>query len=130
MSDTENEEYFDDGVEAEPLSEGDSDPFSQLEAFIFAKCSQRKNFVKVDAEDEYQEPGPSPTTTPSKKDMVYKKYQLHPVEELCKIAERMHKTSAVSGEQFLKRMLELDQRRGETFSNTHQEIFTAMGGVL
>jgi hypothetical protein len=68
MSDTENEEYFDDGVEAEPLSEGDSDPFSQLEAFIFAKCSQRKNFVKVDAEDEYQEPGPSPTTTPSKKD--------------------------------------------------------------
>jgi len=64
------------------------------------------------------------------KDMVYKKYQLHPVEELCKIAERMHKTSAVSGQQFLKRMLELDQRRGETFSNTHREIFTAMGGVL
>ncbi len=70
MSDAENDEDFDIGVEeAEPLSEGDSDPFSQLEAFIFAKCSKRKNFVKVDDEDEeYQEQGPTPTPTPSKRD--------------------------------------------------------------
>ena len=66
MSDAEHDEYFDDGVEAEPLSEGDSDPFSQLEAFIFAKCSKRKNFVNVDDEDEDQEPDSTSNPTPSK----------------------------------------------------------------
>lgn len=58
--------------------------------------------------------------------IVHNKYHNHRVEELRKIANRVRKNNPVSGKPFVEFMHQIDCRRNEKFSNTHQEIFTAM----
>ena len=64
--------------------------------------------------------------TQSVKDLVYKKYHNHSTSELQKISNRVQSTISVSGQPFINYMNQLDQRRGQTFSQTHSEIFEAM----
>jgi len=64
--------------------------------------------------------------TQSVKDLVYKKYHNHSTSELQKISSRVQSTIAVNGQPFINYMNQLDQRRGQHFSQTHSEIFKAM----
>ena len=65
--------------------------------------------------------------TQSVKDLVYTKYHDHHTPELQKISNRVQLAKPISGQAFINYMNQLDQRREQHFSQTHSEIFNAMG---
>lgn len=65
-------------------------------------------------------------TTQKTKNLIYEKYHAHPEPELRAIANGVKASPAVCGQAFLDYMTKLDQRRGQDFKHTHQEIFDAM----
>jgi hypothetical protein len=64
--------------------------------------------------------------TAAAKELVIKKYQTHCRPELQKIARRVENSPGSNGEEFVKYMQQLDQRRKQSFSKSHNEIALAM----
>lgn len=62
------------------------------------------------------------------KEMVAARYSKHRVPELRRIAERVRTSTGSDGRQFIAYCQKLDQQRGQSFYQTHPEIFRAMGG--
>ena len=60
------------------------------------------------------------------KQAIYKKYRDHPIAELKSIAQRVLKSSPVSGDKFLQYIDKIDNRRKQKFEITHKEIVDAM----
>jgi MoaA/NifB/PqqE/SkfB family radical SAM enzyme len=61
---------------------------------------------------------------------VIAKYRNHQDSELKRIEHRMQHCPGSDGRKFLEYTQKLDARRSQRFSDTHLEIFTAMGGCV
>ena len=68
--------------------------------------------------------------TEQTKHLVFSKYSNHPESELRKIAHRMISSSGSDGSEFLEYCHKIDQRRKQSFANSHQEIYESMGGRI
>lgn len=64
------------------------------------------------------------------KQLVKEKYQNHSNEEIKGIVQRVTNANVVDGTKFLEYINMIDQRRNQKFSDSHSEIFRAMGGCL
>jgi organic radical activating enzyme len=61
------------------------------------------------------------------KELVVSKYKNHNIKELSNLAKRISASAGSNGQEFVEYMSMLDQRRHETFADTHREIASAMG---
>jgi len=68
--------------------------------------------------------------TEQTKHLVFSKYSTHPEPELRKIAHRIISSSGSNGSEFLEYCHKIDQRRGQSFCSSHQEIYESMGGRI
>jgi len=68
--------------------------------------------------------------TEQTKHLVFSKYSNHPESELRKIAHRIISSSGSDGSEFLEYCHTIDQRRSQSFANSHQEIYESMGGRI
>jgi radical SAM protein with 4Fe4S-binding SPASM domain len=64
------------------------------------------------------------------KHLVFSKYSTHPEPELRKIAHRVLTSVGSDGSEFLEYCHKIDQRRGQSFCSSHQEIYESMGGRI
>ena len=64
------------------------------------------------------------------KDLVVLRYQHHHDTELRQIAARVVGSSGSDGTEFIAYTEKIDRRRSQCFSNTHREIYEAMGGCV
>ena len=68
--------------------------------------------------------------TEQTKHLVFSKYSNHPDSELRNIAHRMASSPGSDGSKFLEYCHTIDQRRGQSFADSHQEIYESMGGRI
>jgi MoaA/NifB/PqqE/SkfB family radical SAM enzyme len=62
------------------------------------------------------------------KEIIFSKYQSHSNKELQKIAKRVKDSAGSNGQDFINYIRKIDQRRNQSFSETHKEIYQFMGG--
>jgi MoaA/NifB/PqqE/SkfB family radical SAM enzyme len=66
--------------------------------------------------------------TAQAKQLIKHKYKDHQILELRSIAQRVAAASETDGTEFIQFCKKIDRRRGQNFSESHAEIFHAMGG--
>lgn len=68
--------------------------------------------------------------TQKTKELAAERYRNHRNTELQNIANRMMTSVGSDGSEFIEYCLKIDARRNQTFSQSHPEIFRAMGGSV